>query len=314
MTPDDATSGASASVAPAAESAITTEKLTKRFGDLVALNGVDLAVSRGEVFGFLGPNGAGKSTTIRLLLGFLHPTSGGASILGMDIRRHHLDIMRRIGYLPSNAAFDEVVTGVQALDELARVGGAQPSRRAEIAERLHLDDETLRRKVRDYSKGTRQKLGIVQALQHDPDVIIMDEPSEGLDPLVQHGFYALLDDLRKEGKTIFFSSHIMSEVERVCDRVAIIRKGTLATVEHISALLSQRKRRVEIHFSSTPPDLNGVPGISSLAVAGKVVIGRLSGDVQPLLKRLAELPVVDLTIEPARLEDVFLEMYGEGGE
>lgn len=292
--------------------AIVTEKLSKRYGSIQALVDLDLSVNRGEIFGFLGPNGAGKSTTIRLLLGYLRPTTGRASILGLDIERQHIAILRRVGYLPSHAVFEEVVTGVQALDDLAGVAGAKPSRRGEICERVRLDEATLRRKVRDYSKGTRRKLGVVQALQHNPEVIIMDEPTEGLDPLVQHSFYEMLEDLRHEGKTIFFSSHIISEVERVCDRVAIIRAGSLVALEHISTLVAKRQRHVEVRFNGPPPDLRSIPGVTNVVVDRDVVTCRFAGDVRPLLQHLAALPVRDLTIEQARLEDVFLELYGEG--
>jgi ABC-2 type transport system ATP-binding protein len=219
--------------------AIVIEHLSKRYGSIRALDDLDLSVDCGEIFGFLGPNGAGKSTTIRLLLGYLRPTSGRAAILGLDTQRRHTEILRRVGYLPSHAAFEEVVSGLRALDDLAGVAGTTPSRRMEICEWVRLDEATLRRKVRDYSKGTRRKLGIVQALQHDPEVVIMDEPTEGLDPLVQRSFYDMLEHLRQEGKTIFFSSHIISEVQRVCDRVAIIRQGSLVTVEHISTLIGR---------------------------------------------------------------------------
>ncbi|MGI8846987.1 MAG: ABC transporter ATP-binding protein [Candidatus Dormibacteria bacterium] len=296
---------------PADATAIRATGLSKRFGELQALDGLELAVNGGEVFGFLGPNGSGKSTTIRLLLGFLRPSAGSAELLGLDVAHHRLAILRRTGYLPSHAAFDEVTTGERALDDLAALGHSESPRRAEICERIHLDTTTLRRKVRDYSKGTRQKLAIVQALQHNPDLIIMDEPTEGLDPLVQHSFYALLSVLREEGKTIFFSSHIISEVERVCDRVAIIRQGRLVTVEHISALVARRRRHVEIRFDGDAPDLSELPGRWVRSATGNAVTGRLAGSVRPLLARLAGLPVADLTIEPARLEDVFLEMYGD---
>ncbi|HKA49077.1 MAG TPA: ABC transporter ATP-binding protein [Candidatus Dormibacteraeota bacterium] len=292
--------------------AIVTENLSKRYGSVRALVDLDLSVDCGEIFGFLGPNGAGKSTTIRLLLGYIRPTSGRAAILGLDTQRQHIEILRRVGYLPSYAVFEEVVTGLQALDDLAGVAGTKPSRRAEICEWVRLDDATLRRKVRDYSKGTRRKLGVVQALQHDPEVVIMDEPTEGLDPLVQHSFYAMLEQLRQEGKTIFFSSHVISEVERVCDRVAIIRQGSLVTVEHISTLVARRQRHVEARFHGPAPDLSSIPGVTNVFVDRDTVTCRFAGDVRPLLQHLVTLQVRDLTIEQARLEDVFLELYGEG--
>ena len=292
--------------------AIVTEKMSKWYGSIRALVDLDLSVNCGEIFGFLGPNGAGKSTTIRLLLGYLRPTSGRAAIMGLDTQRQHIEVLRRVGYLPSYAVFEEVVTGVQALDDLAGVAGAKPSRRAEICEWVRLDEATLRRKVRDYSKGTRRKLGVVQALQHDPEVVIMDEPTEGLDPLVQHRFYKMLEHLRQEGKTIFFSSHVISEVERVCDRVAIIRQGSLVIVEHISTLVARHQRHLEVRFNGSPPDLSTIPGMTNIFVDRDTVTCRFAGDVRPLLQHFATLPVSDLTIERARLEDVFLELYGEG--
>ncbi len=292
--------------------AIVTEKMSKRYGSIRALVDLDLSVNCGEIFGFLGPNGAGKSTTIRLLLGYLRPTSGRAAIMGLDTRRQHIEILRHVGYLPSYAVFEEVVTGLQALDDLAGVAGVKPSRRAEICEWVRLDEATLRRKVRDYSKGTRRKLGVVQALQHDPEVVVMDEPTEGLDPLVQHSFYEMLEHLRQEGKTIFFSSHVISEVERLCDRVAIIRQGSLVTVEHISTLVAMHQRHLEARFDGPPPDLSSIPGVTNVLVDRDTVTCRFAGDVRPLLRHLATLPIRDLTIERARLEDVFLELYGEG--
>ena len=183
------------------------------------------------MFGFLGPNGAGKSTTIRLLLGFLHPTSGSGRVLGLDIVRDSVPIRRRIGYLPGGIALYDTLSGERLLDYLAELTGRPPVRRRELCDRLELSSSTLKRLVRDYSRGMRQKIGIVQALQHDPELAILDEPSEGLDPLMQRAFYEILDALKAEGRTIFFSSHVLSEVERVCDRVAIVRQGRLVALE-----------------------------------------------------------------------------------
>jgi ABC-2 type transport system ATP-binding protein len=213
-------------------SAIETHDLGKRFarGRVVALEDLDLEVAEGEVFGFLGPNGAGKSTTIRLLLGYLHPTTGSATVMGHDIGRGSVAIRRDVGYLPGGIAFWDGSSGERVLDELAAMSGRPPVRRAALLDRLELSGATLRRPVRDYSRGMRQKLGIVQALQHDPALAILDEPSEGLDPLMQRAFYEILDDLRAAGRTIFFSSHVLSEVERVCDRVGIVRRGRLVAL------------------------------------------------------------------------------------
>lgn len=290
---------------------IATRGLTKRYGrtGMPALDGLDLDVQEGEVFGFLGPNGAGKSTAIRLLLGFLHPTAGGAAVLGHDIVGGSVEIRRRVGYLPGGIAFWDGLTGERLLDELAALSGRAPVRRADLLDRLELSTETLRRPVRDYSRGMRQKVGIIQALQHDPELAILDEPSEGLDPLMQRAFYDILDDLRAEGRTIFFSSHVLSEVERVCDRVAIIRRGHLVALEEVASLLARRQRNVELRVEGPAPDLTDVTGVSDVRVSDGIVRCRLAGDVGPFLAAIRDATVHDLTIEPARLEEAFLEFY-----
>lgn len=289
--------------------------LTKRYGHgdaaAPALVDLDLDVREGEIFGFLGPNGAGKSTTIRLLLGFLHPTAGRGTVLGHDIGRGSVAIRRQVGYLPGGIAFWDGLTGARLLDELAAMSGRPPVRRADLLDRLELTAETLRRPVRDYSRGMRQKLGIVQALQHDPELAILDEPSEGLDPLMQRAFYEILDDLRAAGRTIFFSSHVLSEVERVCDRVAIVRHGRLAALEDVASLLARRRRNVEMRFEGDAPRLTAVSGVSDVHVTEGLLTCRLEGDVGPFLAALVGLVVRDLTIEPARLEEAFLEFYEE---
>jgi ABC-2 type transport system ATP-binding protein len=305
--------------------AIATVGLTKHYGGgpsprglasgrprspaIRALEDLTIDVRQGEIFGFLGPNGAGKSTLIRLLLGFLRPTAGRASVLDFDVVRDSVEIRRRVGYLPGGIAFWDNLTGERLLDELADLSGRAPVRRADLAERLELGHATLRRPVRDYSRGMRQKLGIVQALQHDPELAILDEPSEGLDPLMQRAFYAILDDLRRDGRTIFFSSHVLSEVERVCDRVAIIRRGRLVALEEVPALLARRKRNVEIRLSGPAPVLDGVAGVSDVASGDGWLTCRLEGDIGPFLATIQGHAIHDLTIEPARLEEAFLEFY-----
>ena len=242
--------------------AIRTDGLSKRYGrgrtgplpagrEVVALRDLSIAVRPGEIFGFLGPNGAGKSTAIRLLLGFLHPSAGRAEVLGLDCGTASVAIRSQVGYLPGGIALYDGLTGSDLLDYLGRLGGRPTTARAGLLERLELSDRTLRRPVRDYSRGMRQKIGIVQALQHDPELAVLDEPTEGLDPLMQRAFYEILDDLRTAGRTIFFSSHVLSEVERVCDRVAIIRRGRLVALEDVGALLERRKRRVELRVRGT---------------------------------------------------------------
>jgi ABC-2 type transport system ATP-binding protein len=283
-----------------------------------ALDDVTIEVHQGEIFGFLGPNGAGKSTAIRLLLGFLHPTAGGATVLGLDSVRSTVEIRRKVGYLPGGIAFWDNLSGERLLDELAALSGRPPIRRAALLDRLELSAATLKRPVRDYSRGMRQKLGIIQALQHDPELAILDEPSEGLDPLMQRAFYGILDDLRRDGRTIFFSSHVLSEVERVCDRVAIIRLGRLVALEEVPTLLARRKRNVELRLGGPPPELAGVAGVSDVVTGDGLLTCRLEGDVGPFLTAIAGHVIHDMTIEPARLEEAFLEFYetdlvGEAG-
>ena len=241
------------------DAVISAHSLTKHYGSVRALTDLTLDVRRGEIFGFLGPNGAGKSTFIRTLLGFLHATRGTATVLGHDIATDSVEIRRSTGYLPGGIALYDSLTGEQVLDYLVELQDTEPRRRVELCERLELPASVLRRRVRDYSRGMRQKIGVVQALQHDPELAILDEPTEGLDPLMQHAFYRILDDLRNEGRTVFFSSHVLSEVERLCDRVAIIRAGHLMAVHDVTELLARRKRRVMLRWRGAAPDPDDPP-------------------------------------------------------
>jgi len=301
--------------------AIRTDGLTKRFGGQTriglssarvdALVDVDLEVRSGEIFGFLGPNGAGKSTMIRLLLGYLHATAGRATVLGLDTALDSVAIRGRIGYLPGGIALYDGLTGEGHLDYLCRLYRRAPIRRAAIAERLEMSAATLRRPVRDYSRGMRQKIGVIQALQHDPELAILDEPTEGLDPLMQRAFYDLLDELKRDGRTIFLSSHVLSEVERICDRVAIIRAGRLVALQDVTVLLASRKRHVEMRWTGAPPVLEGVPGVSGVHVADGFLSCQLQGDPGPFLTAIGGAALTDLTIEPAHLEEAFLEFYAQ---
>lgn len=288
---------------------ISTHALTKHYGSIAALTDLTLDVRQGEIFGFLGPNGAGKSTLIRTLLGYLHATRGAATVLGLDIGSQSVEIRRRVGYLPGGIALYDSLTGTDVLDYLADLQGREPYRRAELCERLQLPSSVLRRRVRDYSRGMRQKIGVVQALQHDPELAILDEPTEGLDPLMQQAFYRILDDLRSEGRTVFFSSHVLSEVERLCDRVAIIRAGHLMAVHDVGELLARRRRRVTLRWRGAAPDPTGLPGLSEVQVDGSRIIGTLSGEVAGFVRSIASPNLDDLTIEPASLEQAFLEYY-----
>ena len=291
--------------------AIRTDRLTKHYGPVRALEELTLDVEHGEIFGFLGPNGAGKSTLIRTLLGFLHPTAGSAQVLGRDIVADSVEIRRRTGYLPGGIALYDSLSGEAALDYLSDLQGTKPARREELCERLQMPASVLRRKVRDYSRGMRQKLGVIQALQHDPELAILDEPTEGLDPLMQQHFYRLMEDLRRAGRTIFFSSHVLSEVERICDRVAIIRAGHLMALQDVDELLARRKRHIQLRWRGGVPDLSGVPGLADVKVEGDRISATLLGEVAPFVRAVASPALVDLTIEPARLEEAFLEYYAE---
>jgi ABC-2 type transport system ATP-binding protein len=288
---------------------IETDALSKRYGRVRALDGLSLRVEPGEIFGFLGPNGAGKTTTIRLLLGLIRPTSGRARVLG-HAPDESAAWRRDIGYLPGTVAFWPGIPGARTLDTLAQLSGKPPSWRQELLDRLQLSATDLARKVRTYSDGMRQKLGIVQALQCAPKLALLDEPTKGLDPLVQVAFYEIVTDLGKRGTTVFFSSHVLPEVERVCHRVAMLRGGQLVTVGDVQALRRALPRRVTVVFRS-------YADVTDLTAFGRVVSQsghRLelfvpTDRVAELAGRLATLPIVDLLIEPQRLEDAFLEQY-----
>jgi ABC-2 type transport system ATP-binding protein len=280
-----------------------------RSGEVRALHDLHIEVQEAEIFGFLGPNGAGKSTAIRLLLGFLHPTSGGATVLGRDITTQSEEIRRRTGYLPGGIALYDGMTGDEQLRYLSALDDQPAPLRAELIEHMELSSRDLKRQIRDYSRGMRQKIGIVQAFQHDPELAILDEPTEGLDPLMQRSFYEMLEDRRAAGRTIFLSSHILSEVERICDRVAIVRRGQLVALNDVGELLRRHRRHVEIHLDGQVPDLARVPGISEVTVHEGVLTCQLEGDPSALVAALQGIALSDLLIEPARLEEAFMEYY-----
>jgi ABC-2 type transport system ATP-binding protein len=290
------------------ETAILAEGLAKRFGDFRALAGLDLAVSRGEVLGYLGPNGAGKTTTIRLLLGMLRPTSGRAEIFGLDAQRDTLAAHRRLAYVGGETSLWPSLTGAETLHLLGRVQGrADPAYRDELIERFALDPS---KKVRSYSKGNRQKLALIAGLASRADLLLLDEPTSGLDPLMEREFRRCVLEARAAGQTRFLSSHILSEVEALCDRVAILRggrlveAGTLADLRHLSAL------SVEATFTCAPPDLSLVPGVSDVEVDGNRVRLQVHGSVEPLLQRLTAVCVTQLLSREPSLEELFLAQYG----
>ena len=230
-------------------------------------------------------------------------------MLGLDIVADSVEIRRRTGYLPGGIALYDSLSGADALEYLADLQGQGSTMRDELCDRLQLSASVLRRRVRDYSRGMRQKIGVIQALQHDPELAILDEPTEGLDPLMQHAFYALMDDQRAKGRTIFFSSHVLSEVERICDRVAIIRSGHLMALQDVDELLARRKRRSNSAGVAWPPTSTGCPGWPTSRSNGNRMRATLLGDVSGFVRAIASPSLEDLLIEPARLEDAFLEYY-----
>ncbi len=290
--------------------AIETSGLGKRFGGVTALEGLSLQVEEGEVFGFLGPNGAGKTTTIRLLLGFLRPSGGSARLLGRPVAHGAVGVHADLGYLPGETRLWPQLHGRQVLDLLARLSKRAPTERAGLLERLTLGDEVLARPVGTYSDGMRQKLAIVQALQCAPRLALLDEPTKGLDPLVQQAFYAILADARARGTTIFLSSHILPEVERVCDRVAMLRAGKLVSVGDVAALTRAARRRVVVEFRDDvdAAHLAGFGEVTS-AEPRRVVLMVSREKLPALVARLGMMPLADLLVEQPSLEETFLEQY-----
>lgn len=294
--------------------AIRTEKLTKWYGRARGIIGVDLEVHPGEIFGFLGPNGAGKSTTIRLLLDLIRPTSGRAEVLGLDIHRDRLAIDRRVSYLPGELALYGDLTGSQTLEYLGNLRGAPDhAYRAELVGRFELDPS---KKVKSMSRGNKQKVGLVAAFQDRPELLILDEPTSGLDPFVQLEFERLAREFRTEGRTLFVSSHMLPEVEHLCDRVGIVREGRLLALESIAALKERALQRLEIDFvGPVPADLfAGVPGVRDLTITDGRLRCTVLGSIDALVKRAATCEVRTIrSIEPS-LEEIFLAYYGAGDE
>jgi ABC-2 type transport system ATP-binding protein len=293
--------------------AIRTEGLTKTFGRTRALVGLDLEVGRGEVFGYLGPNGAGKTTTLRLLLGMLRPTSGRAEVLGRDCWRDAVALHREVGYVPGEPTLYPRLTGRQHVEYfLALRGGHDDKPAVALAERLDLD---LGRPARTLSRGTRQKLAVVLALMSAPPVLVLDEPTSGLDPLVQLEFQALIREHTAAGGCVLLSSHVLSEVERVADRIGVLRAGRLVAVERIDEMRAKSLHHVTAEFGEPviAAEFSAVPGVRDVVVDGRSL--RCSAPqvaLDPLLKRIARHPVVDLGCAEAELEETFLTFYGSG--
>jgi ABC-2 type transport system ATP-binding protein len=293
--------------------AILTEALTKMYGARLGVAGLDLEVHSGEIFGFIGPNGAGKTTTIRLLLDLLHPTSGRAQVLGLDAHRQSVEVRRSVGYLPGEFGLSPRTTGRQLLRGFARLRGMQDLGAAdELAHRLGVDLDLPTGRL---SRGNRQKIGIIQALFHHPALAILDEPTTGLDPLVQDTFLQLMREARTEGRTVFLSSHILSEVERVCDRVAIVREGHLAALETTDSLLERRRKQVTLVFTTPvdPAPFAALPGVTNVQTDANALWLQVRDGIDAVIKLAARYTLLDITVEQPSLDEVFLGFYDGSG-
>lgn len=292
--------------------AISLQGLTKRYKRVEALNGATFDVASGETFGFLGPNGAGKTTTIRLLLDLLRPTAGRAEIFGLDCRRRSVEVRRKIGYLPGDLTLYGDMTGEEVLVLLARLSGrsGQLARRGSLLDRMELARADLRRKIREYSSGMRRKLGIIQAFQHEPPLLILDEPTDGLDPLMQEAFYVLVKEARDGGATLFISSHVLGEVDRLCDRVVLLREGKVILAGAVEEIRGLVPRSVSIVFdadASAPPPLP--ERFEIVRIAPRLWQVRVGGELGELLAAAAAFPIRDIQIDTPRLEDIIVSYY-----
>ena len=289
--------------------AITADHLVKYYGKARGIDGLNLEVETGDFFGFIGPNGAGKSTTIRTLLGLISPTSGKAQVLGMDIGKNNRAILQRVGYLPSDTAFYNGMKVREILKLSADLRKKDCSKAAdELCERLQLDRD---RKVEDLSFGNRKKVGIVCALQHDPELLVLDEPTGGLDPLMQHEFFSILRERNRKGTTVFLSSHIMSEIQRYCSRAAVIREGKIIACDSVEKLAKTGARRVTLRGNLQPDFL---PGIRNWTEVDGTVSFLYNGETNKLVRALAGTDIHELTITEPDLEEIVLHFYEKGGD
>ena len=290
--------------------AIRTERLTKSYGVHRGVVDLDLQIETGEVFGFLGPNGAGKTTTIRTLLDLIRPTSGRAFVFDIETTVDPVAIHRRIGYIPGEFSLYDRLPGGQTIEDFANLrGGVDRAYRDSLIERFDLDPT---RRFKEYSKGNKQKVGLVIALQHQPELLMLDEPTAGLDPLMQQSFYALVREAQAAGRTVFLSSHILSEVERTCDRVGIIRDGILVKVDSVEGLRDLAHHEVELRFADGVPAeaFAGLPGVSDVKVVDHTLHMRVSGPITPVVQAAARYELLDFVSREPTLEETFLAQYG----
>ena len=289
---------------------IEVKQLAKYYGKVCALRGISFKVERGEIFGFLGPNGAGKTTTIRCMLDLIRPTAGRINILGHDAQRDSMAIRRRIGYLPDDIRLMESITARQLLDRYSRIQGLEPVRLRELIQRFDVEVD---RPLKGYSRGMRQKVGIVQAFMCNPELLILDEPNVGLDPLIQREVNAFLMEEAERGRTIFMSSHILSDVEKICHRVGVIREGRMVAVEEVETLREKAGQVATVEFDQPvdQTELQNIPGVSEINRHGdgRHYILKVTGMMDPLIKALSRHQVLRLSVEEAPLEDIFLKFY-----
>ena len=291
--------------------AILAEHLTKSYGSQRGVIDLSFAVKPGEVFGYLGPNGAGKTTTIRTTLDFIRPTEGRVAVFGLDAQHDSVEIHRRIGYLPGELALYEKLTGLEFLQHFAALrGGVDAGYVTELAGRFDCD---LSARIRSLSHGNKQKVALIQAFMHEPELLVLDEPTTGLDPIVQQEFHRLVEDVRADGRTVFLSSHVMPEVERLCDRVAIIREGRLVAVEDVGEMKAKAVRTLDIHFATPVPveAFADLAGVREVAAQGDVLHLTVAGPLDAVVKRAATFEVVDLESHVPSLEEIFLAFYGK---
>lgn len=293
--------------------AIEVNNLTKRYGAARGIEDVSFDVKEGEIFGFIGPNGAGKSTTIRTLLSLIYPTSGNAKIFGRDFIKQSVEIKKEIGYLPSEVFYYDKMKVIDLLKYSASFYKKDCGKRMmELAEIMDLD---LNRKIDDLSYGNRKKVGIVQGLQHQPKLIILDEPTGGLDPLMQQRFFDLLAEENRKGTTILFSSHILSEVQKMCNRVAIIKEGKIISLEKISTLRANSYKRIQAELTDqADPKLFSIDGVTNAIAQGNQLSFLYKGDINSILRKLSEVTLLNLLIEEPSLDEIFMHYYGKESE
>lgn len=294
--------------------AISLGQLGKQYGNVTALRNVTFDVEPNEIFGFLGVNGSGKTTTIRILLDLVRPTAGRAAVLGVDCQKRGTEVRRQVGYLPAEFGFYADMTGVSTLDLLGKLTDRtiDVAWRNQLLDRLQLASSDLRRRIREYSTGMKRKLGIVQALQADSPLLVLDEPTEGLDPLMQDAFYEIVAELRRRGRTVFMSSHVLPEVERVCDRIGVLRRGELVLTSTVEEIRRLAARRVRVVFGAdVAPPARWPDGWEAIDVTARAWRLRARGPLGPVMRIIAPLQVNDIEVEEPHLDDVLRSYYSD---